>query len=700
MAREVMLPEPDTEAQSEAAQSRARALSRGAPSVPGYEVERLLGVGTYGEVWLARDTRTGSHVAIKFFSHGAGERWQFLLAEVQQLASLRADPGIVRLLDVCARHDPPYYVMDVAEGGSLAQKLAKGPLPVEEAERIFARVVRTLAYVHSKGIRHCDLKPGNILLDGRGEPLLADFGQAQLSSSASPALGTFFYMPPEQASLEATVPDTRWDVYGLGAVLYTMLVGHPPYDCPEARERLKQARGIEERLQVYRSWVQSAAPPRGHYQVRGVDRGLAQILERCLALDPEERFPSAEAILAALQARARRRARRPLVLLGGLIPTVLALAGGLFVWHGIGSAVREAQNLSVRAALESNRIAARLAASAVAQEIDRRWRILENVAADPAFIQLVLQAAGSSVQQLARGPLQRRLERLHQDHAETAQATSWFVTDAAGVQIARSPLDFETLGKNFSFRDYFHGRGKDYLPQQGKAQPIERPHRSIVFISQATHTPMIALSVPIWAGPTEGLSHRQVVGVLAMTVEIGRFMALRHDEVLPRPGAAGLASTATRDGNPILGPPERLLALIDCRTDWTGTSGLILQHPALEGPMPGGAEQARLPRLDGELVQTLMAGAPVEREQFQDPLFPELGACWIAAFHPVHAPRANGSVQWAVLAEQQRSLALRPTEPLRLALIQRGLLATGVGLAAVTILWMLVLRELMRPGWP
>src|SRR5208337_469663 len=101
-------------------------------------------------------------------------------------------------------------------GGSLAQRLREGAIPAAEALPMFRRIVEAMAYVHAKGIRHCDLKPANILIDKRGRPRVADFGQAHFASDMSPALGTFFYMAPEQAQITAQEPDARWDVYALG----------------------------------------------------------------------------------------------------------------------------------------------------------------------------------------------------------------------------------------------------------------------------------------------------------------------------------------------------------------------------------------------------------------------------------------------------------------------------------------------------
>ena len=143
--------------------------------------------------------------------------------------------------------------------------------------------------MHVKGIRHCDLKPANILLDARGRAWIADFGQAHLSCDASPALGTFYYMAPEQANHCNQIPDTRWDVYGLGAIFYAMLTGHPPRETTELQAALKGNTGLSERLRSYRELAKSASTPTAHRRVRGMDRLLAEIIDHCLAIDPERR---------------------------------------------------------------------------------------------------------------------------------------------------------------------------------------------------------------------------------------------------------------------------------------------------------------------------------------------------------------------------------------------------------------------------
>src|SRR6185436_1073884 len=157
-----------------------------------------------------------------------GVDWSLLSREVEKLRFLSADRYVVQLLDVGWDSEPPYYVMEYIEHGSLEDLLqARMTMTVPEAVTLFREIAVGLAHAHGKGVLHCDLKPANVLLDSDLHPRLADFGQSRLSHEQSPALGTLFYMAPEQANLDA-VPDARWDVYALGAILYRMLTGELP----------------------------------------------------------------------------------------------------------------------------------------------------------------------------------------------------------------------------------------------------------------------------------------------------------------------------------------------------------------------------------------------------------------------------------------------------------------------------------------
>ncbi|OYV87065.1 MAG: hypothetical protein B7Z73_10680, partial [Planctomycetia bacterium 21-64-5] len=171
-----------TQSDEDLRRARERSLHPTRPplQVPGYRAERFLGAGAYGQVWVAVDTNTGRRVAIKFYLHRGGLDWAVLTREVERLALLFADRYVVQLIEVGWDSDPPYFVMEYLDRGSLADRLNAGPLPMHDAVDLFRDVAIGLVHAHGKGILHCDLKPANVLLDQDGHPRLADFGQSRL----------------------------------------------------------------------------------------------------------------------------------------------------------------------------------------------------------------------------------------------------------------------------------------------------------------------------------------------------------------------------------------------------------------------------------------------------------------------------------------------------------------------------------------
>ena len=195
------------------ARAKELSLSRVKPPlrVPGYEQEEYLGRGAFGEVWKAVDSNSGRVVAIKFYSRRGGLDWSHMTREVEKLQYLFSDRHVVQLFDVGWEATPPYYVMEYMAYGSLEDRLKEKTMSVPEAVAMIREVAQGLAHAHDRGILHCDLKPDNIMLDKEGSPRLADFGQSRLKHEHAPALGTLFYMAPEQAEL-SSAPDARWDV--------------------------------------------------------------------------------------------------------------------------------------------------------------------------------------------------------------------------------------------------------------------------------------------------------------------------------------------------------------------------------------------------------------------------------------------------------------------------------------------------------
>ncbi len=458
-----------------------------APEVKGFTPVRRLGAGTYGQVWLYQEDHCNRRVAIKFLTCRASQMWLLLQAEVRQLAVLDGDPGIIQLRDVEPDANPPYYIMTYAEGGSLAQRLSRGALPVTEAVRLFRQITQALAYVHAKNVRHCDLKPGNILLDKVGRPLLADFGQAHLETDRSPALGTFFYMAPEQAQLSHATADSRWDVYALGALLYAMLTGIPPRCDATIRARLAQTVHLGERLHCYRDHVRAAPPPEQHRQVKGIDRPLIEIIDRCLELDPARRFPDAGAILAALERRDRRRRRRPLFLFSLAMPVLLLLAMGGFASWATTDAVARSETALVQQLQESDRASAHLIANVVYDELLDRKHFVEARVRDRA-----LPAA------LQGGDLAALLERFHQQRARH-RYDAWFLADPTGKLLAYHPPTGAPLPQtNFAWRDWFNGRGDQKPDHRPALPPIRKTHISHPYLGKMRQGVAMAISTPIW----------------------------------------------------------------------------------------------------------------------------------------------------------------------------------------------------------
>jgi eukaryotic-like serine/threonine-protein kinase len=207
----------------------ALAAAHAPPALDGrYELGEVHGRGGSATLYRAWDRRDARIVALKLFArgvHGPDRHRQH-----RELATLaRLDhPGLVTLLDAGADDDRAFLVMEFVDGPSLADALAEGPWPAEQVERLGARLAAALAYVHAHGVTHRDVKPANVLLDGAGEPLLADFGIALLVdttrvTATDAIVGTAAYLAPEQ--LRDAEVDPAADVYALGLVLLEAVTG-------------------------------------------------------------------------------------------------------------------------------------------------------------------------------------------------------------------------------------------------------------------------------------------------------------------------------------------------------------------------------------------------------------------------------------------------------------------------------------------
>jgi hypothetical protein len=682
-------------------------------NVPGYEPERFLGRGAYGEVWIAVDCNSGRRVAIKFFSHRGRQDWSSLSREVEKLGLFFNDRYVVQLFKVGWDADPPYYVMEYLENGSL-DELLQGPLPVERAITLFREIATGLMHAHNRGVLHCDLKPANILLDTDHRPRLADFGQARLVHEQAPALGTLFYMAPEQADLRA-VPDARWDVYSLGVLLYRMLTGELPYQTDTVSTELDRSQGLEQRLETYRRLLRESSRPSAHYRILDIDRALVQIIDRCLAIEPNRRFPNVQAVLSALDARAFQRARRPLLMLGALGPALLLGGMILFAWAMIVMAVKETKEETIAKVQESNQLVARFAANRLAERIQMRWSILEAEAAMPRFQELVQEVrANPPTPETASTPLsparQHLQEWLHQRRRQYDYLhidDFWLVLDDNGRLLEVSAISGSerwrqgVIGRFFWNRDGFHGTGVDLdppLPGQTRPAnvvPIKRPHMSLVFRSAEDRHPLIVLfSVPVMS--KSGLT----IAVLGMAVHLGNFSEVWW--------------TASKDAVP--GADQKWVTLVqtkeqklppDMEKGRLRNVGLILEHPVLRAAQEGEGGDVPIVYLDKSVWSELKElGATTD---YLDPFKAQTTGTksnrYLAAAEPVRLKRLGSDADkdhpawedtgWLVAVQDDYAMELAPAVELEWKLLWRTLLALGLAAALVTGLWVVVSRGLI-----
>jgi hypothetical protein len=263
------------------------------PDFGDYELREVLGSGGMGVVYRAFQPSLGIFVALKMILAGrfaSQEEVTRFREEARKVAQLK-HPHIVRVLH-CAEHDGRHYLtMDLMEGGSLSQQIGHGPVPSRRAAQWLLEVAQATQAVHEIRLVHRDLKPANVVLDSHGAAHVTDFGLAKCldqesSSTATGAIvGTLGYMSPEQTEGKSTFAS---DIYGLGAILYALLTGRPPFQSETVMGTLEQVR------------YQDPIAPR--LLNPEADPDLELICSKCLEKEPERRYASAAAVAEDLEA--------------------------------------------------------------------------------------------------------------------------------------------------------------------------------------------------------------------------------------------------------------------------------------------------------------------------------------------------------------------------------------------------------------
>ena len=519
------------------------------------------------------------------------------------------------------QNEVPFYVMRLIQGRDLSKAIHEYHRLDELTEdqrrerRVrfhtlltqFVAICNTIAYAHSKRVIHRDLKPRNIMLGKFDETLVVDWGLAQIltkeevegladqivtmpfthpdleklmqgrtpptsnsgeGSHTSPAsqpttpprndgAGTLPYMSPEQITLQPLRPSS--DIYALGAILYEILTGRPPY--------LPKQQGINQVIDA----IPRGEFPRPRLLKPGIPPALEAICLKAMAVNPDDRYRSAkeladevERFLADEKVRAyveprwerlsrwTRRHRGTTVGFGlGLIVVALVALGSAGLMTALANREGEARAQAEQSRERLMALSARLAAKTVGNVLEDHLRVLEEQAADEELRRLMTDFAREEpppnlpappiapdrIDTLNNGLLGKLNELIgyRKDilKDQLRGVDSWVIFDAAGRQLARAPKDLSLLGEPFFFRDHFHGSGQDMPRNQvGSERPrILSSHISIPYRSANDKRLKVAFSTPIYAGNEAKASRdpSQILGTLAITLPLGYFRFLEDD---------------------------------------------------------------------------------------------------------------------------------------------------------------------------
>jgi WD40 repeat protein/serine/threonine protein kinase len=255
-----------------------------------FELLKEVARGGMGIVYRARQVSLDRTVAVKMLLFGPLSSPEFVKrfrAEAAAAASLQ-HPNIVAIHEVGVHHGQHYFAMDYVEGPGLAKLLAAGPVPAKRAATYLKTIAEAIHYAHERGILHRDLKPSNVLIDANDQPRITDFGLARRLEGESEltvtgqVIGSPNYMPPEQAAGRRRKLSRRSDIYSLGAMLYHLLTGRPPFVGEALADTLEQVLNVE--------------PVSPRLLNPSVPRDLETVCLKCLEKEPDKRYPTAQAV--------------------------------------------------------------------------------------------------------------------------------------------------------------------------------------------------------------------------------------------------------------------------------------------------------------------------------------------------------------------------------------------------------------------
>ena len=590
------------------------------------EVE-YIGQGGMGVVYKAYEKNLDQWVALKFSSSshlmGSADLERFR-AEAQSMARLK-HPYIVTIHETGDHHGRPYFVMEFIEGKPLNERVQEFVRRPREAAALVERVALAVHHAHQRQILHNDLKPGNILLDEEGQPHITDFGLARrfdangALSTTGAVGGTAPYMSPEQA--EGKEITTASDVYGLGAILYTLLTGMPPF----------RGETVQETLQLVRN-VQPESP---RALIPNVDKTLEAICVKCLNKSKADRYPSANALAQDLNRyrmgeepwwvrpwtqweRVAHWCRRNMIE-AGLATAVVAIWIFAVVMALSVAHARKADLL--RATLDSASSAAKDLATTALLQLRSLGRNVDIATADPRLAALLAKGDRNGLQMIV----------LHICEGQPIPFKTCYIINRDGIMVAHAPRADQMIGGDFSWRNHFQGARA--LAMEGAGGSV---HVSRVYHGRSDNFYKFAVSAPILD------VQKHFLGVIATSVTTDASMGL----VVLHEGKRKVALIAPSDTDDPEVPLENSPAKY-----------VILYHPGYRkgidpvefpylrkiGVRPDVISKQQFPLADSQLQIS-------PDDDYKDPVssvLSEYGGRWIAGFAPV------GNTGFVVVVQQR-----------------------------------------------
>lgn len=688
---------------------------KGVTRIAHFELTERLGMGGFGTVWKAYDSKLDRTVALKIPRRGqlnADEVDEFL--HEARVAGRLKHPNIVGVHEIGRDGDNVYIVSDLIDGVSLARFNDTKRLTQREVAELLVTICDALHFAHEQGIVHRDLKPGNILLDADGVPHITDFGLAKRSldevaiTAEGDILGTPAYMSPEQARGQGHLADRRADVYAMGVILFELLTGHLPF------------RGSVTMLTYH---AVHSDPPSPRSLNATLPRDLETICLKCLEKDPAKRYASSQELadelrryLAgdAIAARpisateylwrwCRKNPRIPS--LSAALLLVVAIAYGV-AWLWFDSIYAASDAALTSRALQNLRFTTRSITSTAGNDLNQYFDAVEDAATDPRLIEQV-QAMGQdadiqrmrgvlndpSADETAAEPLRNELDRHmlrlrmqewveEQPLAGDMPVFAWFVMLPDGLQVARHPHaqgGEKTIGRNYSWRAYYHGGQSDHEDtwRASAGQHISTTQLSPAFVSRFTNEWVVVVSTPI-----RHRGQNEFLGVLGLMVRLGAFAKF--------PGS-------TEPASPLPDDAHSFAVLFDSRPP---NPGQILQHPLYRElsaeTAPGMSVSPRRQLLDQS--QTPEFRVPVgdwmQDDRYRDPFAAahvQYQERFLASKLPVQV-RGRDSGLYVIVQESYDAIIGQALLQMRRGLILLSLATLGLVAAVVVPLWIIILR--------